>query len=122
MRYKDGGVGGLLVGPVGSVGSREVEMIVQDINHALEKCLNSKGNYAELVHALYELECSDDLIKVIVVGALGEGLRDRVGPVVETVRAYQNLTPTEQIDLLYSFVDKQDALSQNDSSDDRKIA
>ena len=122
MEYKENGVGELLVGPVGSVGSREVVMIVQEINDALKKCLNSKGNYAELVHALYELECSDDLIKVIVVGALGEGMRDRVDPVIETVRAYQNLTPAEQIDLLYSFVDKQDALSQGDSDNDRRIA
>ena len=97
-------------------------MVVQDINDALDKCLNRKGNYAELVHELYELECSDDLIEVIIVGAMGEGLRDRIAPLINTVRAYQNLTSSEQIDLLYSFVEKQDALSQKDPNGDRKIA
>ncbi|HEV8033195.1 hypothetical protein [Yoonia sp.] len=97
-------------------------MTVKEINHALESCLNSKSNYAGLVHNLYELECSDELIEAIVVGALGETVRSRIAPLITMVRAYEDLTSSEQIDMLYSIVDKQDARSQGDALNKRLTA
>lgn len=97
-------------------------MTVKEINHALQSCTNGKGNYAGLVHQLYQLECSDDLIKAIVVGAFGEALRERISPLIAMVRAYEDLSSSEQIDLLYSIVNEQDAHPQNDTLKQRAIA
>ncbi len=90
-------------------------MTVKEINHALHSCMKGKGSYAGLVHQLYKLECSDDLIKVIIVGAFGEALRDRVSPLIAMVRAYEDLSSSEQIDLLYSIVNDQDEHPQGNS-------
>jgi hypothetical protein len=90
-------------------------MTVKNINDALERCLKGKDSYAGLVHSLFQLECSDDLIKAILVGALGEHLKDRVAPLIAMVRAYDDLSPAEQIDMLYSIVEQQDALAQSDA-------
>ncbi|MFA8441919.1 hypothetical protein [Yoonia sp.] len=97
-------------------------MTVQEINRALENCISSKGNYAEMVHSLFELGCSDELIKVIVVGALGEDLKDRVDPIITMVRAYEDLSAPEQIDILYSIVNRQDGYTQNDVLKQRSSA
>ena len=97
-------------------------MTVREMNHALENCLKSKGNYAGLVHSLYQLECSDGLIEAIVVGAMGEAVRNRVAPLIAMVRAYEHLSPSEQIDMLYSIVEKQDAESLSDTRDERLTA
>ena len=97
-------------------------MTVRDINHALENCLQSKGNYAGLVHSLYELECSDGLIEAIVVGAMGEAVRNRIAPLIAMVRAYEHLSPSEQIDMLYSIVEKQDAASLGQTHEERLTA
>lgn len=87
-------------------------MTVKMINDALEQCIRNKGNPAGLVHSLYELDCSDTLITAIVVGALGEKHKDRVAPLIAMVRAYENLSSSEQVDMLYSIVEKQDMRAQ----------
>lgn len=97
-------------------------MTVKEMNHALHSCMSGKGNHAGLVHQLYKLDCSDDLITAIVVGACGEALRDRVAPLIALVRAYENLTSSEQIDLLYSIVNEQDADPQSDNLEKRATA
>ncbi|SIT74744.1 hypothetical protein SAMN05421665_0100 [Yoonia rosea] len=97
-------------------------MTVKEINQAFESCLTSKSNYAALVYNLYELECSDKLIEAIVVGALGETVRSRIVPLLTMVRAYENLTSSEQIDMLYAIVDKQDTPAQDDTLDKRLTA
>ena len=88
-------------------------MTVKEINHALESYLNSKGNYAGLVHNLFELECSDELITAIVAGTLGESTRDRVAPLIAMIRSYEKLSSSEQVDILFSIIDKQDTQTQN---------
>jgi hypothetical protein len=89
-------------------------MTISEINHALESCIKGNSSYPGLVHSLFSLGCSEDLIKVIIAGALGESKRDRVGPLVAMLTAYQNLSSTEQVDMLYSIVNEQDANIQND--------
>lgn len=90
-------------------------MTIKEINYALHSFKNGKGNYAGLVHKLYKLECSDELIKAIVVGAFGEKLEDRVLPLIAMVRAYEHLSSSEQIDLLYSIVNDQDGDLESDA-------
>jgi hypothetical protein len=90
-------------------------MTVQKISDALENCISGKGNYSELVHNLMELGCSDELITAIVVGSLGENLRDRVAPLIAMVRSYENLSSSEQIDLLYSLINGHDDHMQIDA-------
>ncbi len=97
-------------------------MTVQEINRLLEECISSKGSYAEMVHNLFELGCSDELIKVIISGAMGENLKDRVDPIVAMLRAYEDLSASEQIDILYSIVNRQDGHMHNDVLKQRTTA
>lgn len=97
-------------------------MTVNDMNAALDDALDGKGSSAGLVHSLFTLGCSDALIKAIVVGALGEAAHKRIDPLVAMVRAYENLTPEEQIDMLYSIVEKQDQLAKSEALDKRLSA
>ncbi len=90
-------------------------MTVKEINHALVSRLKREGDYAGLVHDLFELDCSDELITAIVTGSLGEAVRDRVAPIIAMVRAYENLSSSEQIDTLYSIIEKQDSHDQNNA-------
>lgn len=97
-------------------------MTAKKINDALKRCLDGKDNYAGLVHNLFELECSDELIKAIIVGALGEHLKDRIAPLIAMVRAYESLSSSEQMDMLYSIVEKQDARAQSDKQNTKITA
>lgn len=97
-------------------------MSVRDINQALDHCLANQNSAAGLVHSLFALGCSDALIKAVVVGALGESTRKRVGPLLNMVRAYEDLGPEEQIDMLYSIVEKQDKLAKADTLEKRLSA
>ena len=97
-------------------------MTVQKVNRALENCLKNQGSCAALVHSLYTLECSDTLITAIVGGAFGETAKERVKPLLDMVRAYENLSSSEQIDMLYSIVDKQDGRSDDGDISDRMSA
>ncbi|WP_375255645.1 hypothetical protein [Yoonia sp.] len=97
-------------------------MSVKEINRVLETCLKDKGSYVGLVHSLFELGCSDQLIKAIVVGAMGQGLKDRVQPLIDMVRTYESLSSSEQIDLLYSIVEKRDAQAQSEALDKKMSA
>jgi hypothetical protein len=74
-----------------------------------------ESNYPRLIHDLVALKCSDDMIKAIVVGAFGTEVRNRVAPIIAMVRAYENLSQTEKIDMLLSFVERQDFELQNES-------
>jgi len=96
-------------------------MTAKLINEALEKGLQNEGNYAALVHSLIELECSDALIKAIIVGGMGVHLKDRVAPLITVIRAYENLSAAEQMDVLYSIVDKQETRAEV-NREDTKIA
>jgi hypothetical protein len=97
-------------------------MTVQKISDALENCISGNSNYSELVHNLMELECSDELITAIVVGSLGETLRDRVAPLIAMVRSYESLSSSEQIDLLYSLINGHDDHMQIDALKKRTTA
>jgi hypothetical protein len=87
-------------------------MTVKLLNDALEQSLRKKDSYTGLVHTLSDLECSDQLIKTIVVGAFGERVRNRIDPLLAMVRSYEGLSSTEQVDILYSIVQKQDARAE----------
>ncbi len=74
-----------------------------------------QNNYASLVYDLAKLECSDEQIRRIVVGAFGTAVRDRIAPLLAMVRSYEELSSTEKVDILYSFVERQEDLSQDDA-------
>ena len=93
-------------------------MSVEQVNLAFENSLKNQGTYAALVHALYKLGCSDAVIKCLIVGAFGEIVKDRVDPLIMMVRAYESLTTDEQIDILYSIVDKQDSRIEDEDEED----
>lgn len=97
-------------------------MTVERINRALERCLNRKSNYAELVHELIDLDCSDPLIEAIIVGAMGEAVRGRIEPIINVLRGYDDLSSTDQIDVLYSIVNRQEINTQAQPARKKKIA
>lgn len=98
------------------------EMSVQAINRALDRFESRKLNYVELIHELIDKDCSDDLIKAILVGAAGESVKDRVAPITAILRGYENLSASEQIDVLYSVVNRQEASERGENPSKVRIA
>lgn len=97
-------------------------MTIRRLNHTLEDALDTQENYAGLVYRLATLGCSDKLIEIIAVGALGEAVRSRITPLIGAVRGYENLSSSEQIALLYAIVDVQGAQPDHDEPSARRTA
>jgi hypothetical protein len=97
-------------------------MSIQAINRALESFQSRNANYVELVHDLVEIGCSDALIQAVLVGAAGDSIKTRIAPITAILRGYESLSAAEQIDVLYSVVNRQEAATRNENTSKIKIA
>jgi len=97
-------------------------MSVQAINRALDRFQNRKSNYVELVHDLIDIGGSDDLIQAVLIGAAGDNIKDRIAPIVSILRGYESLSASEQIDVLYSVVNRQEAAGRGENPSKIRIA